>query len=160
MVWTNEKHESGMESANAIAGRLRDNRLYGSWRVVGAKGVLVDTDGNRTESETLQEGALIFTPEHRMIAFVLRPGRKPPRSDDEKLELFTSMVTYSGKFKLELGRYVLTIDWSSTALNQGEPQIRYYTIDGDTLTIEVPLHNYIHDATKRNTNVLTLMREK
>jgi hypothetical protein len=94
-----------------------------------------------------------------MIAFVLRPGRKPATNDAERLELFQSMVTYSGKFKLEPGKYILDIDWSSTALNQDEPQVRGYTIDGDTLTIHVALHKNIHDATKQNANTLTLRRE-
>lgn len=147
-----------MQSTDTGA-ELRDEQLYGSWRVMGAKGVMVDADGNRTESESAQEGVLIFTPGHRMIAFVLRPDRKPAANDAESLDLFKSMVTYSGKFKLEPGRYVLDIDWSSTALNQDELQVRGYTIDGDTLTIEVALHKNIHDATKQNANTLTLRRE-
>jgi hypothetical protein len=138
---------------------LRDEQLYGSWRVAGAKGVLVDADGNRTETEAAQEGVLIFTPNHRMIAFVLRPDRKPAKNDEERLELFKSMVTYSGKFRLEPGRYILDIDWSSTALNQDEPQVRGYTIEGDTMKIEVALHKNIHDPTKQNANTLTLRRE-
>jgi hypothetical protein len=149
-----------MEHDDGPATPLRDERLYGSWRVEGAKGVLEDADGTRTESESAQEGVLIFTPEHRMIAFVLSPGRTPAANDAERVALFKSMVTYSGKFRLEPGRYVLDIDWSSTALNTDEPQIRYYTIDGDMLRIEVPLHRNIHDPTKKNANTLSLKRER
>lgn len=149
-----------MESSETATTTLRDDCLYGSWRVVGAKGVLVDADGTRTEVESAQEGVLIFTPGHRMIAFVLRPDRKPAANDAERVELFKSMVTYSGKFRLEPGKYLLDIDWSSTALNQDELQTRYYTIDGDTLKIDVPLHKNIHDATKQNANTLTLRREE
>ena len=149
-----------MDSADAATVDLRDDRLYGSWRVVGAKGTLVDADGTRTDSEMIQEGVLVFTPQHRVVAFVLHPGRKPATNDAERLALFKSMVTYSGRFRIEPGRYILNIDWSSTALNQDEPQIRYYTIEGDTLKIEVPLHRNIHDPTKKNTNVLTLVRER
>lgn len=149
-----------MEHGDSAAAPLRDERLYGSWRVLGAKGVLEDSDGTRTESEAAQEGVLIFTPEHRMVAFVLSPGRRPATNDAERLELFKSMVTYSGKFRLEPGKYVLDIDWSSTALNTDEPQIRCYTIDGDTLKIEVALHRNIHDPSKKNANTLTLRRER
>ena len=149
-----------MASSELTAPVERDEQLYGSWLVVGAKGVLVDADGTRNEIESVQEGVLIFTPGHRMIAFVMSPGRKPASDDAERVVLFKSMVTYSGKFRLERGRYILDIDWSSTALNLDEPQTRYYTIDGDTLTIDVPLHKNIHDATKQNANTLTLQREK
>lgn len=148
-----------MASGETAAQTLRDEQLYGSWRVIGAKGVMVDADGMRTESESTQEGVLIFTPGHRMIAFVLSPDRKPASNDADRVALFKSMVTYSGKFVLEPGKYILDIDWSSTALNTDELQTRYYTIDGDTLKIEVPLHKNIHDATKQNANTLTLRRE-
>lgn len=148
-----------MASSELTKSTMRDEQLYGSWRVVGAKGILVDADGTRTESQSAQEGVLIFTPGHRMIAFVLSLGRKPAANDAERLALFKSMVTYSGKFILEPGKYILDIDWSSTALNTDELQTRYYTIEGDTLKIEVPLHKNIHDATKQNANTLTLQRE-
>lgn len=149
-----------MASGNGTTEGLQDERLYGSWLVVGAKGYLLDADGNRTDVEGPQEGVLIFTPGHRMIAFALQPGRKPANNDEERLLLFKSMVTYSGKFRLEPGRYFLDTDWSSTALNTDETQIRNYKIDGDNLTIEVPLHKNIHDPTKQNSNILMLVREK
>ena len=149
-----------MDDGNAASEAWRNHELYGSWRVVGAEGFSEHADGNRSPVHShAQEGVLIFTPGHRMIAFVVHPGRKPASSDAERLQLFKSMVTYSGKFRLDPEKYVLDIDWSSTALNQDEPQIRYYKIDGDTLTITVPLHSNIHDPTIKNSNTLTLVRE-
>lgn len=148
-----------MNPISAAAETLRDEKLYGSWRVVRAEGVLVDADGHRTESSSEQEGVLIFTPGHRMIAFVVRPGRTPADNDEDRLELFKSAITYSGHFRLEAGKYLLEIEWSSTALNQDELQVRGYRIEGDTLTITTELHRNIHDPSKQNANTLTLQRE-
>ena len=134
--------------------------LYGSWRVVSSKGVMVDADGTRTEKESSLEGVIVFTPQHRMIAFVTHPGRQPAKNDADKLKLFQSMVVYSGRFSLQAEKYIVTIDWSSTALNQNEPQVRLYSIDKETLRIEVPEHKSIFDETKRNSNILIAMREK
>jgi len=145
---------------DAVPASWRRNALYGSWRVVSAKGALVDAEGTRTESERPLEGVLIFTPDHRMIAFVLHPGRSAAKHDDDKLKLFQSMVAYTGRFTLEPDKYVLHVDWSSTALNQDEPQVRLYSIEGDTLRVTVAEHKNIFDATKRNSNVLTAIREK
>lgn len=150
--------ESGDVDA-ATSDWARD-KLYGSWRVQSAKGILVEADGTRTESESQLDGVLIFTPQHRMIAFVVHPGRTPGQSDADKLRLFGSMVTYSGRFRLKPGKYVLDIDWSSTALNQDEPQTRLFEVDGDTLRITVAEHKNIADPSKRNSNVLTAIREK
>lgn len=137
----------------------RDNDLYGSWRIVAGKGISVDADGTRTEIDAKPEGVLVFTPSHRMIAFVVQPGRKPATNDEERLALFRSTTTYSGRFLLEPGRYILNVDWTSTALNQDQ-QIREYAIDGDSMRIEVRLHPNIHDNTKQNANTLFLEREK
>jgi len=134
--------------------------LYGSWRVISAKGVLVDSDGTRTESEHALEGVLIFTPDHRMIAFVLHPGREPGQSDDAKLKLFGSMVAYTGRFTLEPDRYLVTIDWSSTALNENQEQVRLFRMDGDSLRIEVPEHSSIFNPAQRTSNTLLAVRER
>lgn len=146
--------------SETVADSWGRSELYGSWRVVSAKGVVVHADGTRTESESSPEGVIIFTPEHRMIAFVTRPGRKPAQNDEDRLKLFQSMVVYSGRFSLEPGKYIVNIDWSSTALNQSEPQVRLYSIDGNTLRIKVPEHRSIFDETKRNSNILIAIREK
>jgi hypothetical protein len=134
--------------------------LFGSWRVVSAKGVLVDADGTRTESGKDLEGVIIFTPQRRMIAFVADPGRSPAKTDQETLQLFRTMTVYTGRFRLDPGKYVVDIDASSTQLNMHEPQVRLYRIDGDTLTIETPEHSYIHDPAKRNSALLTAIRER
>jgi hypothetical protein len=134
--------------------------LYGSWRVISAKGVLVDVDGTRTESEHALEGVLIFTPGHRMIAFVLHPGREPGQSDAAKLKLFGSMVAYTGRFTLEPDRYLVTIDWSSTALNENQEQVRLFRMDGDSLRIEVPEHSSIFNPAQRTSNTLLAVRER
>jgi hypothetical protein len=133
--------------------------LYGSWRVISAKGV-VDTDGTRTESEHALEGVLIFTPDHRMIAFVLHPGREPGQSDEAKLKLFGSMVAYTGRFSLQPDRYLVAIDWSSTALNQNQEQVRLFRMDGDSLRIEVPEHSSIFNPAQRSSNILFAVRER
>ena len=134
--------------------------LYGSWKVVSAKGVLVDADGSRTESERSLEGVLIFTPDTRMIAFVLYPGREPGQSDEDKLKLFNSMVAYTGRFSLQADKYVVNIDWSSTALNQNQEQIRLFRIEKDSLQIEVPEHSSIFNPAQRNSNTLLAIRER
>jgi hypothetical protein len=134
--------------------------LYGSWRIVKAKAVLIDADGTRTETNSSPKGVLLFTPSHRMIAFVtLDPERKPATNDDEAAKLFRSMIAYTGRFKLHQDRYVVDIDISSTELNMHQGQVRYYTISGDTLTIETPEHSYIGDSSKRNSAVLVCARE-
>jgi Lipocalin-like domain len=149
-----------MGVADPATGSWRRDDLIGSWGVVSARGVLVDADGTRTESSKSLDGVIIFTPQHRMIVFVTDPGRKPAIDDAEALKLFRSMVAYTGRLTLEPDRYTVDIEFSSTQLNLDEPQLRFYRIDNDTLTIETPEHKNIFDSAKRNSNTLTAIRER
>lgn len=151
-----------MGEAESTTDRWANSDLYGSWRITSSKGYIVDSDGksNKAEKETTLDGVIIFTPDHRMIAFVVHPGRTAGASDEAKLKLFGSMVTYSGRFTLDPDKYIVTIDWSSSAGNQNEAQTRYYKIENDALQITVPEHRNISDPTKRNANVLNAVRER
>ena len=146
-------------SQSATAAWNKDD-LFGSWRVVSAKGYQVDADGTKTENETALDGVIIFTPQHRMIAFVTHLGRKPAKDDAETLALFRTMVAYTGRFTLEPGKYQVKLDFTSSQMNLDEPQVRLYRIEGDTLTIDVPEHNSLFDPGKRNSNQLIAIREK
>jgi Lipocalin-like domain len=149
-----------MGGTDAMTGSREKDDLMGSWRVISAKGILIEADGTRTESSKSLQGVIVFTPQYRMIAFVTDPGRKPANDDVEALQLFRSMVAYTGRFTLGPGRYTVNIEFSSTQLNLDEPQLRLYRIENDTLTIETPEHKNIFDSSKRNANTLTAIRER
>jgi hypothetical protein len=145
----------------AVAGEVVERpELYGSWRMVSARTLLVEADGTRTETEAKPEGVILFTPQRMMAFATTDPNRKPATNDAEALKLYHSMIIYSGRYRLYADRYDIDIDLSSTELNKDEPQPRYYTIEGDTLRIEVKEHPYIADNTKRNATWLVCEREK
>jgi hypothetical protein len=140
------------QSSDAIDG----SALYGGWRVISTV-VTVEGEGEQVIPST---GYLLFTPEHRIAAIVARPGRKPARNEAEELALARSLMAYTGRFDLRQDHYVAHLDMSSTQLALDEPQIRYFTIDGDRLTISMPMKPSTVRPGVRDSTVLTAVRER
>ena len=114
----------------------------------------------KTVRETPQDGVIIFTPAHRMIAFVVEQGRTPAKNDAESLKLFQSMAAYTGKFVLEPGKYTVNLDFTSSQIALDEPQVRRYRIEGDALIIETPEHDILFAPGKQNSTLLKAVQEK
>jgi hypothetical protein len=145
-------------AAAAVArSKLKPSPLIGTWRVLSAT---VRTEGVEEERVVSSGGYLVFTPEHRVIALVTKPGRKPATNEAEELELARSMVVYTGIFDLAPDHYAFYLEFSSTELNSDERQIRYYKIDGDNLTITTPMHASVVDRGSRTATVLRLERTR
>jgi hypothetical protein len=80
-------------------------------------------------------GYLIFTVEGRMMTIVTRADRKPASTIEERAALLQSMVSYSGRYKVEHNRIVTKPDVAWNEIYSGTEQIRYYTLNGDKLSI-------------------------
>jgi hypothetical protein len=94
------------------------------------------------------------------MAFIAAADRKPASDDAEAAALLRSMFAYTGKFTLEPGKWITTVEFSSTQVNIGDPQVRYYSLDGDKLTVRTPEQNSLTTPGKRTIGVLTAEREK
>jgi hypothetical protein len=62
------------------------------------------------------------------------PGDADP-SDDEKLKLQGSMIAYAGTYTLSGEAVLYNIDISWNQSWTGRHQLRFYKLDGDTLTL-------------------------
>src|SRR5215468_9153954 len=96
----------------ASAGEEASNPLFGTWSVTPLK---IQTVGEGEPKDVYgpnPQGYVILTPEHRLMAFIAAAGRKPPSSDAEAAALLRSMLAYTGKFKLEPGKWTTTVEFS------------------------------------------------
>jgi Lipocalin-like domain len=80
-------------------------------------------------------GYLIFTAEGRMMTILTRADRKPGTTIGERAELLQSMVSYTGRYKIEDNRIRTKPDVAWNEVYSGTEQIRFYVLDGDTLSI-------------------------
>lgn len=148
---------AAMVIATAASAAPAQSPLIGTWRVVSAKSKVVGVEGEVTKPKV---GYLVFTPELRNFAVIGDPGRKPAKNDAEALALARSLAVYTGKFDLEPGKYTVHLEFSSTQMELEEPQIRYWSIKGDVLTIDCPVHDSLMYPGVKRSSIITAVRDK
>jgi hypothetical protein len=73
-----------------------------------------------------------------MIAMLEASGRVTGNSMAEMSELFRSLIAYSGKWSVDAEKFVTKVDLASDPSLVGTSQVRYYTFDGETLSLRTP----------------------
>lgn len=103
------------------------SELFGSWSLVAA---FADTGSERHDIYgPAPRGRVIFDPSGRMSA-VLSSGDHPVSATGAPLTM-----AYTGRVTVDGDRFVTDVDAATIAAWVGTPQVRDYTIAGDTLTI-------------------------
>jgi len=119
---------------------LADERqqIVGVWKLQTYDVEFQDTDEHKAPFGTRPNGIGIFMADGRTMAILTAEGRKSPQTDADRVEAFRSMVAYSGTYRLEKDRWITTVDITWNESWMGTEQVRYYRIDGDTLTVMTP----------------------
>jgi hypothetical protein len=92
-------------------------RLFGVWRLTSCRARLSGETGPRDLFGPNPFGYIIFTPERRMMTFISRRDRRPPTHDAEAAALLRSMLAYTGRFRMEDDRVIVSVDgaWSEVS---------------------------------------------
>jgi hypothetical protein len=113
--------------------------LFGTWRLVSFRSQPVD------EPALAQDifgphpfGRIIMTEDHYGISYLAKPGRAPATNDAEAAALLRSMLAYTGQFRVEGNEFITTVDGAWSEDWNGTDQVRYFSLDGDTLTFRTP----------------------
>ena len=110
------------------------NALVGSWRLVSYKRVLDDGPPQNGLGEH-PKGFVILTPEGRAVLLTTADGRKAATNDPERAQLWKSMVAYTGKYRVEGGDFITSVDVSWNEEWNGTEQRRHFKIEGDKLIL-------------------------
>ena len=119
--------------------------LVGVWRLLASCVVLTDT-GERTDLLGHEPSAYaIFEPGGRMMVMGQAKNRPPGTSTAAMAELFQSIVAYSGRWTIDSEKFATEVDIAADPGWVGTTQVRYYTFDGQTLSLrtaplELPTH--------------------
>jgi lipocalin-like protein len=117
------------------AGADERNPLVGNWKLVSWQ-VIGDDGRPQDVFGTAPSGYLVLTPEGRSIVLTTASGRKPGTDNAARAALQKSMLSYSGRYRIEGGDFVTTVDVSWNEEWNGTEQRRHYRIEGDKLFIE------------------------
>jgi len=79
-----------------------------------------------------------FLPEGRVFFILTGEARKPAKTDQERAELFGTLIAYTGKYRIEGDRWITKVDVAWNPEWVGTEQARTFKIDGDRLQVLTP----------------------
>ena len=115
-----------------------DSLLVGTWRLVSFEMEVQDKPDRIFPMGRSPVGYLSFMPDGRMAVVITAEGRKPPTSDPERAALYSSMVAYAGRFRIEGEKWVTIVEASANPAWVNTEQPRAFKIAGDTLQETTP----------------------
>jgi hypothetical protein len=115
------------------------NPLFGTWKL---KSMVYGAIANGQQSWPYghhPDGYLSYSPDGRMYAIAVAEDRPKPRdlvpTDDENVKLQGSMFAYAGRYTADGQKVIHHVDISWNQSRTGTDLVRFYKLDGNTLTI-------------------------
>jgi Lipocalin-like domain len=134
----------------ASAARSADNPLVGTWKLKSYVREVAATGERYNERGEHPNGYLSYAPDGRMYAIITWENRVTPQdvvpTNDERIKLFSTMISYAGTYTFDAEKVVHHVDISWNQNWTGTDQVRFYKLDGDTLTITSALAKNFTDG--------------
>lgn len=120
-------------------GGSRAQALLGTWKMLSWYREFLDTGEKIDALGPDPVGYITWGADGRVMTVITAKDRKAPTrtvpTNDETLHLFNSMLAYAGTYTLDDEKVVHHIDASWNETWTGTDQVRFYKLDGNTLTI-------------------------
>ena len=124
-------------SARADDDVLR-KQIVGLWTLVS---VVYEDQATKERTPVLGEkprGRQLATADGRWLALVTAEGRPVPKTDEQRAQALRTMISYSGRYRVEDGRVITKVEIAWNEAWVGGEQIRFIRFEGDRLFIESP----------------------
>lgn len=121
-------------------------KLVGTWKVISFETEYQATGAREAILGKNPTGYTIYTPEGRTMSLITAAGLKPATTDQERANLWKSMVAWGGTYRVEGDKLILRADVSSMPTWVGTERVTFFRIDGDRLQtmptewVDAPLH--------------------
>ena len=115
-----------------------EDSVVGVWKLVS---VMYEDQETKQMSPVLGDaprGYQIATADGRWLALVTANGRPVPKTDEERLAAFRSMISYSGRYRVEGNKVTTKVEVAWNEAWVGGEQVRFLRFEGDKLHIESP----------------------
>ena len=137
-------------AASATPTAAADNPLLGTWKLKSFVREVAATGERYNERGEHPNGYLSYSADGRMYAIITWGDRVAPRdvvpTDAERIKLYSSMIAYAGTYTLDAEKVVHHVDTSWNQNWTGTDQVRFYKLDGNTLTITSALAKNFTDG--------------
>ena len=118
--------------------------LVGTWKLVSCVMEDVETKERKPVWGEHPNGFIVLTAGGRWIVIQTAEGRKAPQTDGDRAAAFRSMLAYSGTYRTEGSKIVISVDIAWDESWNCTEQVRYYRIEGDRLHIEAAPRPYVN----------------
>lgn len=117
---------------------LLRKQIVGIWTLVS---VVYEDQATKERTPVLgakPRGRQIATADGRWLALVTAEGRPVPKTDEQRAQALRTMISYSGRYRVENGRVVTKVEIAWNEAWVGGEQVRFIRFEGDRLFIESP----------------------
>jgi Lipocalin-like domain len=126
--------------ASLVAPVLADEKeqIIGTWTLVS---VMYEDQETKALAPVLgnnPRGSQIATRDGRWLALVTADNRPVPKTDEERAQALRTMISYSGRYKVEGNKVTTKVEIAWNEAWVGGEQVRFVRFEGDKLYIESP----------------------
>ena len=115
-----------------------NTRVHGAWQLQSYQVEVQSSGETFAPMGEHPSGYVIFTAEGRLSFTLAAEGRQPAESLAERAALQSSLIAYTGTYRLEEDRWITTVDVAWNPEWVGTEQTRFFQIKGDLLTVHTP----------------------
>ena len=130
--------------------RSAENPLVGTWKLKSYVREVAATGERYNERGEHPNGYLSYSADGCMYAIITWENRITPHdvvpTDEERIKLFSTMISYAGTYTFDAEKVVHHVDISWNQNWTGTDQVRFYKLDGNTLTITSALSRNFTDG--------------
>ena len=122
------------------SGSADENPVVGTWKLKSFVREITGTGERYNQLGEHPQGFLGYSSDGRMYAILVAGDRIKPQeeapTDEEQVKLHKSMIAYAGTYTIESGKVIHHVDISWNGARTGSDQVRFYNLEGSTLTIK------------------------
>jgi hypothetical protein len=134
----------------SIPANASESSIVGTWKFQSFVREVIATGERQSEFGERPSGYISYQPDGRMFAMPVGDNRTKPAgavpTDEEKARLFGTLIAYSGTYVVEGDKVTHRIDVSWNQSWTGGDQVRFYKIEGNTLTITTAINKNPRDG--------------
>jgi hypothetical protein len=108
----------------------------GSWKLVSCLMEDFETKERKPLWGESPKGCLVLTAAGRWIAVQTAEGREAPKTGEDRIAAFLSMLAYAGTYRIEGDKILIQVDIAWDESWVGTEQVRRFRLEGDELHIE------------------------
>lgn len=117
------------------AGFTQEGSVQGVWKLVSYEVEIQATGQKEPVMGRNPAGYVIFTPEGRAMFLLTGEGRKPAKTVQERAELLSSLVAYTGTYRIEADKWITRVEVAWNPEWVGTEQTRFFKVDANRLQV-------------------------